>query len=215
MYRYMNCYGDLVVTSPRELIEISRTLVKFSLSFLEEDLCLVHEFSWWSLGRNAVGQANDVECCGERLADSGPRGPVKIRATSGGDWRNCNWSGWWPLQHLRPGHYSNAVLRVFGERQRGELMVWGRAQWIPGVGLLECSLFRLVNDENEEGAQWPDIPVLVSHRSSDLSSISCSLELLRVAHNNGEFCVFVLTFFLFKSGSSEHDLKMIPLTTVT
>ena len=24
----------------------------------------MHEFSWWSLGRNAVSQANDVEGCG-------------------------------------------------------------------------------------------------------------------------------------------------------
>ena len=52
-------FGDLVVTSPRELLEIRRTYVRFSLSFLDEDLCLVHEFFWWSLGRNAVGQAND------------------------------------------------------------------------------------------------------------------------------------------------------------
>ena len=49
-------FGDLVVTSPRELVEIPRTYVRFSLSFPEEDLCLVHEFSWWSLGRNAVGR---------------------------------------------------------------------------------------------------------------------------------------------------------------
>ena len=46
--------------------------------------------------------------------------------------------------------------------------------------MLERSHCRLVNDENEEGAQGPDIPVVVSHRSSDFSSISCSLELLRV-----------------------------------
>ena len=50
----------------------------------------VHELSWWSLGRNAVGKANDVEGCGGRLADYGPRGPVKVPVTSGGDWRNCN-----------------------------------------------------------------------------------------------------------------------------
>ena len=37
-------------------MEILRTLVRFSLSFPDEDLCPVHEFSWWSLGRNAVGQ---------------------------------------------------------------------------------------------------------------------------------------------------------------
>ena len=48
--------GDLVVTSPRELVEIPGTLVRFSLSFPEEDLCPVHEFSWWSLGRNVVGR---------------------------------------------------------------------------------------------------------------------------------------------------------------
>ena len=48
--------GDLVVTSPRELVEIPRTYVRFSLSFPEEDLCPVHAFSWWSLGRNAVGR---------------------------------------------------------------------------------------------------------------------------------------------------------------
>ena len=53
-------FGDLVVTSPPEPVEIPRTYVRFSPSFPEEDLCPVHEFSWWSLGRNAVGQANDV-----------------------------------------------------------------------------------------------------------------------------------------------------------
>ena len=73
----------------------------------------------------------------------------------------------------------------------GRADYWARAQRILGVGLLERSHCQLVNDENEEGAQGPDIPVLVSHRSSDLSSISCSLELLRVAHNYGECCVFV------------------------
>ena len=82
--------------------------------------------------------------------------------------------------------------------------------------MLERSHCRLVNDENIEGAQGPDIPVVVSHRSSDLSSISCSLELLRVAHNYDECCVFCLNFlFLLKSGSLEHDFKMLHLTTVT
>ena len=70
----------------------------------------MHEFSWWSLGRNAVGQANDMKGCGGRLAGSGSRGPVKVPATSGGDWRNCNRSGSWPLRYLPSGHYSNAVL---------------------------------------------------------------------------------------------------------
>ena len=54
----------VVVTSPREVVEIPRTYVRFYLSFSEEDLYPVHEFSWWSLGRNAVGQANDVKGCG-------------------------------------------------------------------------------------------------------------------------------------------------------
>ena len=53
-------FGDLVVISPRELVEIPRTFVRFSLSFPKEDLFPVHEFSWLSLGRNAVGQANDA-----------------------------------------------------------------------------------------------------------------------------------------------------------
>ena len=44
----------------------------------------------------------------------------------------------------------------------------------------------LVNDEHREGAQGPDIPVVVGHWSLDLSSISRSLELLRVSHNYGE-----------------------------
>ena len=44
----------MVVTSPRELVEIPRTYIRFSLSFPEEDLCPVHEFSWWSLDRNTV-----------------------------------------------------------------------------------------------------------------------------------------------------------------
>ena len=48
-------FGDLVVTFPRELVDTPRTLVRFSLSFPEEDLCLAHEFSSWSLGRNVVG----------------------------------------------------------------------------------------------------------------------------------------------------------------
>ena len=61
--------GDFVVTSPRELVEIPRTYVRFYLSFPEEDLCPVHEFSWWSLDRNAASQQNDEEGCGGRLAD--------------------------------------------------------------------------------------------------------------------------------------------------
>ena len=51
-----NTKGDLVFTSPRELVETPRTLVRYSLFFPEEDLRPVHEFSWWSLGRNAVGR---------------------------------------------------------------------------------------------------------------------------------------------------------------
>ena len=31
----------------------------------------MHEFSWWSVGRNAMGQANDMEGCSGKLADSG------------------------------------------------------------------------------------------------------------------------------------------------
>ena len=73
----------------------------------------------------------------------------------------------------------------------GRTDYWGRAQSIRGVGLLEHSHCRLVNDENREGAQGLNIPVVVSHQSSDLSSISCSLEWLRVAHNYGECRVFV------------------------
>ena len=68
LFRVLLEPGDLVVTSPRELVEIPRTYVRFSLSFPEEDLCPVHEFSWWSLGRNAVSQTKDVEGCGGRLA---------------------------------------------------------------------------------------------------------------------------------------------------
>ena len=37
-------FGDLVVTSPRELVEISRTYARCFLSFPEEGLCHVHEF---------------------------------------------------------------------------------------------------------------------------------------------------------------------------
>ena len=52
----VHIFGELVVTSPRELVEIPRTYVRFTLSFPEEDLCPVHDFSWSSLGRNAVGR---------------------------------------------------------------------------------------------------------------------------------------------------------------
>ena len=41
--------------------------VRFSLSFPEEDLCPVHEFSWWSLGRNAVGR----QMTGRKAAEGG------------------------------------------------------------------------------------------------------------------------------------------------
>ena len=44
--QYVNI-GDLVVTSPRELVEIPRTYVRFFQSFPEEDLCPMHEFSMW------------------------------------------------------------------------------------------------------------------------------------------------------------------------
>ena len=108
MYIVYDIRRLLVVTSPREMIP--RTLVRFSPYFPEEDLCPMHEFSWWSLGRNAVGQANDVESCGGRLVDYGPRGKSKVPVTSGGDWRNCNRSRGWPLQHLPSSHYLNAVL---------------------------------------------------------------------------------------------------------
>ena len=74
--------------------------------------------------------------------------------------------------------------------------------------MLERFHCQIVNDENEEGSQGPDIPVVMSHRSADLSSISCSLELLRVAHNYGVLCFCVNFLFLFKSGSPEHYLKM-------
>ena len=56
LLRYRPHFWRLVVTSPRELVEIPRTFVRFSLTFPEEGLCPVHEFSWWSLGRNAVGR---------------------------------------------------------------------------------------------------------------------------------------------------------------
>ena len=46
------------------------------------------------------------ECCGERLADFGLRGPIKVPVTSGGDWRNYNRSGWWSPQYLPSGNYS-------------------------------------------------------------------------------------------------------------
>ena len=80
----------------------------------------------------------------------------------------------------------------------------------------DCWSVLIVNDENGEGAQGPDNSVVVSHRSSDLISTSCSLELLRVFHYYGECYVVCVNFlFLFKSGSPEHDLKKPPLTTVT
>ena len=43
-------------------------------------------------GQERCGPAND-ERCGGKLADSGPRGPVKVPVASSGDWRNCNRSG--------------------------------------------------------------------------------------------------------------------------
>ena len=66
--------------------------------------------SWLSLGRNTVGRQMMREGCGERLFDSGPRGPIIVPVTSGGGW--CNWwlVGMMASPVLPPGHYSNAVL---------------------------------------------------------------------------------------------------------
>ena len=74
----------------------------------------MHEFYWWSLGRNAVGQANDVKRKAVEgswlIIDHAYRLKFQSRLVVNGDWCNYNRSGWWPLQHLPPGYYSNAVL---------------------------------------------------------------------------------------------------------
>ena len=76
-------FGDLVVTSPRELVEIPRTYVRFSLSFPEEDLCPVHEFSSENY-ENAVG-----------------RQMMGRKAVEGGWLYLSEWSGLWERSQHR------------------------------------------------------------------------------------------------------------------
>ena len=121
LLRYRPHFWRLVVTSPRKLVETPRTYVRFSLSLPEEDLCLVHEFSWRYLDRNAVGWQ------------------MICRKAVEGDWQILDHAGRLKFrsglvtraivigQHLPPG------IRLLGERQWGELIVWGRAQWIRGT----------------------------------------------------------------------------------
>ena len=143
-------------------------------------------------GQERCGPANDVSAVegGWLTLDHADR-LKKVPVTSGGDWRNCNWSGWWLLQYLPHSYYSNAVLSLLANDDGASRLFGDVLNESERLGLLERFHCRLVNDENGEVVQGPDIPVVVSHRSSDLSSISCSLELLRVAHNYGECFVFV------------------------
>ena len=75
-----------------------------------------------------------------------------------------------------------------------------------GVGLLERSQHRLVNDGHREGTQGPNIPVVVSRRFSDLSSISCSLFNIKifVMHNYlyyiHEYYAYVICKGLLRAG---------------
>ena len=63
--------GDLVVTSPWELVEIPRTLVRFTLSCAP---CMSSPGGLWA---GTLWAGKRCECYGGRLADSGPRGPIK------------------------------------------------------------------------------------------------------------------------------------------
>ncbi len=192
---YLAISGRLVVTSPRESVEIPRTFVRFSLSFPEEDLCPVHEFSWWSLGRNAVGRQMMWRLRG-RLADSGPRGPIKVSVTVDGDWRNCNWPGWWPFQNLPPSHYSNAVLGFLAndngaDRWLQACSTYSRGRVFGSVFFVGSSMTNIEKGCKPQYSCSGGSPVL------GLELHLLSLELLRVAYYYGECCVFVLTLYFF------------------
>ena len=147
--------------------------------FPDEYLCLVHEFSWWSLDRNAVGQANDVSAVeGDWLIlDHAGRLKFQSRLVATG-----------AIVIGRDDGLPDTSLPVTIQmrskaswwKTTGRANYWGRAQWIWGVGLLERSRCRLVNDENGEGAQGPDIPVVTGPRTSAPSPVpwNCSVWLI-------------------------------------
>ena len=184
-------FGDLVVTSPpQELVETPRTYVRSLYLFLRRTCaqCMSSPGGLWAgtlWAKQMMWKA--VEGDGLILDHAGrlkfwSRLVVTGAIVIG---RDDGISGF-PSRSL-----FKWVPRLLGERQRGEPTIGDALNEFGWSGVLERSHCRLVNDENREGAQGPDIPVVVNHRSSDLSSVSCSLELLREVHNYGECCVFV------------------------
>ena len=132
-------FGDLVVTSPRELVEIPRTLVRFSLSLPEEDLlCPVHEFSWWSLGRNAVDRqmmSRKAVEGGWLILDHAGRLKFRSRLVVTGEiviGRDDGLSG--------TSHAVTIQMRflAYWRTTTGEPIVWGRAPLIRVVGFVVC-----------------------------------------------------------------------------
>ena len=149
----------------------------------------MHEFSWLSVGRNAVA--------GKQMMG-----------------RNAAEGGWLILDHAGRLKFQSRLVVVTGAivigRDNGlsstsriaTIQMRFLASWRTTTGRADglgtCSTYpngrvcgELVNDEYGEKM----LPVVMGHRSLDLSSISCSLELFRVAHNYGECCVFVLTLY--------------------
>ena len=165
---------------------------------------VLSNFSWgglvpraWVLlvvsGQERCGPANDVRLRG-RLADSGPRGPIKVPVTSGGDWRNCNRSGWWPLQILPPSHLSNAVLGFLAndngaDRWLQACSTYSRGRVCGIVFFVGSSMTNIERGCKPQYSSSGGSPVL------GLELLSSSLELLRVALNYRECCVFVLTLY--------------------
>ena len=127
----------------------------------------MHEFSWWSLGRNAVDQANDVE-----------------RKAVEGDWLILGHADRSKFQSRlvvtdaivigrvdglsSTSHPVTIQMRFLGflandnGASRLFVDVLHLSEW---SGLWERYQDRLVNDKLSEGAQGLDIPVVVSHRS--------------------------------------------------
>ena len=97
--------------------------MRFSLSFLEEGLCPVHEFSWWSLGRNAVGRQMMSRKAVEGdwlILDHAVRLKFQARLVVSGAIVIGRDDG---LSRPSPQPLFKCGLRLLGERQRGEPIV--------------------------------------------------------------------------------------------
>ena len=155
--------------------------------------------------------------CGGRLADSWPHGPVKVLVTSGGDWRNCNRSGWWPLQPSLPVTIidSKCGPRLLGERQRGEPTIGDVLDESEGSDCRSVLNIGSLMMKIERGC----MSQYSCSRGSPVFELELHLLFLGIAPCGSVLrwvlCFCVNSLFLFKSGSIEQDFKMLPLTTVT